>query len=181
MKRKRLDRDIWTSILSKDYVQRHVDDPLFTGIAALLTLHSVEPASVWQSPYGEVTVSESGMKWLQLLPDGEHYLLTAMIGKEGSIHVYYVDIIADSGMMEDGVAFFDDLYLDLVVYPNGNILIDDRDELRAALHSGVISNDLYELAQHTQNKLLNGLLADVHELNDLCLRHLAKMERWDTE
>lgn len=176
MKRKRLDRDIWTSITSKEYIQRDVHDSEFSGVVALLYLRAVTPPSVWQSPYGQITVCETGMKWFQFLPEGEHYLLTAMIDETNKINVIYIDIIANSGIQEDGVAFFDDLYLDLVVYPNGNILIDDREELNAALRSNDISKEQYDLAQQTQNKLLNGLLADVNLLRGFCLRYLVQFE-----
>ena len=116
------------------------------------------------------------MKWLEFLPKDENYLLTAMMDVNNKINVIYIDIIANSGIQEDGVAFFDDLYLDLVVYPNGNILIDDRDELKDALRSNAITQAQFDLAQQTQNKLLNGLLADVGLLRDFCLRYLKRLE-----
>lgn len=33
-----------------------------------------------------------------------------------------------------GTSYFDDLYLDFVVYPDGSVIIDDMDELEAALY-----------------------------------------------
>lgn len=33
----------------------------------------------------------------------------------------------------DGAPYFDDLYLDLVVYPDGTVIVDDMDELEEAL------------------------------------------------
>ena len=38
-------------------------------------------------------------------------------------------MIAEQGSDADGVPYFLDLYLDLVVYPNGEIKVDDMDEL----------------------------------------------------
>ena len=37
------------------------------------------------------------------------------------------------GIDADGIPYFDDLYLDLVVYPGGTIIVDDMDELEEAL------------------------------------------------
>lgn len=176
MKRKRLDRNIWTQIISKQYVQCNINDSEYSGIIALLYIEAVTQPSIWQSPYGKVKVCDTGMKWLQFLPKDEYYVLTAMISESNKINVIYVDIIANSGIADDGVAFFDDLYLDLVVYPNGNILIDDRDELITALKNNIITQNQYELAQQTQNKLLNGLLTDVNFLNDFCFRYLTILE-----
>ena len=40
-------------------------------------------------------------------------------------------MIAKQGIDYDGVPYFDDLYLDLVVYPDGTIVVDDMDELES--------------------------------------------------
>lgn len=181
MKRKRLDRDIWTSISSKQYIQRNVDECEYCGIISLLYMQAVTQPSIWQSPYGEVKVCDTGMKWLQFLPNNEHYLLTAMISESNKINAFYIDIIANSGICDDGVAFYDDLYLDIVVYSNGNILIDDRDELTAALRNNIITQPQYHLALQTQNKLINGLLKDVKSLEEFCLRYLKILDRLITE
>lgn len=61
------------------------------------------------------------------------------------------------------MAYIDDLYLDLVVYPDGTVLEDDMDELEEALRSGDISKELFELAIETCNKLKSGLLSDIGE------------------
>ncbi len=39
----------------------------------------------------------------------------------------------EQGYDEDGVPYFYDLYLDLVVYPDGTVIEDDMDELQEAL------------------------------------------------
>jgi len=77
--------------------------------------------------------------------------------------VWYIDMIAGQGKDIDGVAYIDDLYLDLVVYPDGTVLEDDMDELEEALRSGDISKELFELAIETCNKLKTGLLRDIEK------------------
>ena len=42
-------------------------------------------------------------------------------------------MIASQGIYVDVVPYFDDLYLDLVVYPDGTIIVDDMDELGEVL------------------------------------------------
>mgnify|MGYP003311197489 CR=1 FL=1 len=64
-------------------------------------------------------------------------------------------------MDKDGVPYFYDLYLDLVVYPDGTIIEDDMDELHNALTDGDITRQQFELALDTCNKLKNGLLSDI--------------------
>lgn len=41
MKRKRLDRDIWTSIVEKEYFQENINEPDFSGILSVLYLKKV--------------------------------------------------------------------------------------------------------------------------------------------
>lgn len=177
MKRKRLDRDIWTSITSKKYIQRQVKNKEFDGILSLLYIDEVSNVSRWNFPDKEITVCDRGMIWLQILPADEYYLITAMIDDQNEINLWYIDMIAGQGLDEDSVAFYDDLYLDLIVRPNGDIKIDDRDELEEALKENDITEEQYRLALSTKEKLQNGLLTDIPKLTDFCLRSMREMEQ----
>lgn len=70
-------------------------------------------------------------------------------------------MIADIGLGKDGVPYFDDLYLDLVVYPDGTIIEDDMDELEEALLVKDISKEQYSLAINTSIKLKEGILSNI--------------------
>lgn len=64
-------------------------------------------------------------------------------------------------------------YLDLIVYPDGSVVEDDRDELEEAMAQGIISRVQFDLANHTAQDLREGLLADITKLKqytELCLR-----------
>jgi hypothetical protein len=84
-----------------------------------------------------------------------------MMDEKGQILVWYIDMIARQGEDADGMPWFDDLYLDLVVYPDGEIFVDDRDELDEALRQKDITQEQYELALRTADELREGLLKDV--------------------
>ena len=81
-----------------------------------------------------------------------------MMNPENEVLVWYIDMIAGQGKDTDGVVYIDDLYLDLVVYPDGTVLEDDMDELEEALRNGDISQELFDLAIETCGRLKNGLL-----------------------
>lgn len=53
--------------------------------------------------------------------------------EENEILLWYIDMIAGQGIDIDDIPYFDDLYLDLIVYPDGSIIEDDRDELEQLL------------------------------------------------
>lgn len=70
-------------------------------------------------------------------------------------------MIAEQGIDSDGIPYFDDLYLDLVVYPDGTIKVDDMDELEEALSIKDITQEQFNLAISTSNKLKTGLLSNI--------------------
>lgn len=84
-----------------------------------------------------------------------------MMNDKCEIQVCYMDIIAEQGYDNDGVPYFYDLYLDLVVYPDGTIIEDDMDELQNALKNSDITQQQFDLALNTCDKLKNGLLSDI--------------------
>lgn len=86
-----------------------------------------------------------------------------MMNEKDEILLWYIDMIAGQGVDSDQIPYFDDCYLDLVVYPDGEIVEDDRDELENALQQKDITSQQYELALQTSEKLRNGLLSDVEE------------------
>ena len=49
----------------------------------------------------------------------------------------------------------------MVVYPNGDIIVDDKDELEEALKNGEITKLQYDRALTTSQKLQEGLLSNM--------------------
>lgn len=172
MKRKRLDRDIWTDILDKRYIQKDVNDNSYKGIVSILYIDKVKIPVAWEYPDTDITVCDDGMKWLQFIPSGKNFVITAMVNADNKINLWYIDMIAGYGMDDDGVAYFDDLYLDLVVRPNGDIKVDDMDELIEALEEKDIDKKLYNLALETKDYLISNVLCDINEFNKKCLQYI---------
>lgn len=134
MKRKRLDRAAWTTIIKKRYVQKKLPG----GVAAAVYLDEVSRVSTWKFKGYDMTVCEAGLIWLTYAPYSGESVMTAMIGAEGA-RLWYIDAAAGMGFFPDGVAWYDDAYLDLIITRRGDALIDDMDELEAAVKSGEIS------------------------------------------
>lgn len=70
-------------------------------------------------------------------------------------------MIAKQGVDVDGVPYFDDLYLDLVVYPDGTIIVDDMDELEEALSEKDITQEQFNLAIETSRRLQRDMLSNI--------------------
>ncbi len=171
MKRSRLTYDSWTCILSRDLIIKKLEAPGERGHLVLNRIKEVTEPQTWEFNGEDIVVCDKGIQWLSFLPQEDHYCITAMLDAEGEVIVWYIDMIASQGMDESGIPYFDDLYLDLVVYPDGTILVDDMDELEEAYESGDISKELYDLALKTSDKLQKGLLTSIDHFKAVTQRY----------
>ena len=186
MKRKRLDRDLWTDITRKRYVQRELIRPdalpEFAGIAALLYLDEVKKESRWDYPDGYAIVCGTGMRWLELMPYDRPWVLTAMIGPDGRLVEWYCDMTAGYDFDPDGVACFYDCWLDLIArpactsFPRGHLKVDDREELDEAFRNGECTREQVERVLSEAERLQSTLFADLPRLEEACLTLVREME-----
>lgn len=115
-----------------------------------------------------ITKLDKGYTILEYSPIDELYNVRAHINDKKEILEYYFDIILQrETRKEDGVdiPFYNDLYLDVIVYQKAAtksepfILLDDRDELKAALKEEKIDQEEYDLAY----KVANALMKEIKE------------------
>ncbi len=161
MYRCRLTYDEWKCIIKKDRIGRVVESSDFSGYVGILNITEVSEPQIWSYNGEEVMVCDKNYQWLTIMPEDDYYCITVMMNEKREVQVCYIDMIAEQGYDKDGVPYFYDLYLDLVVYPDGTIIEDDMDELHNALTDGDITRQQFELALDTCNKLKNGLLSDI--------------------
>jgi predicted RNA-binding protein associated with RNAse of E/G family len=164
MKRKSAARADWQRIVRRRFVVRRIDTAEYHGYVTLLRLDEVrEPMYV---SFGEerVCIVDNGYDWLQHFPDGEHFILLAAFDESGEVVQWYIDIIERMGLDEQGVPWYDDLYLDIVVAPNGETLLLDVDELDEALRQGKVNTGQYNFAWKQANALLDALETDLFRL-----------------
>lgn len=98
--------------------------------------------------------------------------------KKQNWKVCYIDMIDSQGYDDDNVPYFYDLYLDLVVYPNGDIIVDDMDELQEALKKGEITEMQYNRALTTSQKLQDGLLSNIEKFKSYISAMLSILESY---
>jgi len=167
MKRSRLTYDEWKCILDKRQKIKYIDNQNFSGYVSKIDILSVSEPQIWKFNGEDIVVCQNGYKWISILPKEDYYCITAMVNEQNHILLWYIDMIANQGIDADSVPYFDDLYLDLVVYPNGDIIEDDRDELEQAFSSGDITLQQFKLANVTSENLKNSLLNDIDTLKKL--------------
>lgn len=161
LKRSRLSYDEWKCIRSKELYGKRVNSDFFKGYIGLINMKEVSEIQIWKFNGENIKVCDKGLKWLSILPKDDSYCITAMMNEKDEILLWYIDMIAGQGVDIDGIPYFDDLYLDLVVYPDGTIIEDDMDELEEALFKKEITKKQFNLAIETSSRLKNGLLNDI--------------------
>lgn len=177
MKKKRLDRDQW-GFQGFPYYQMRVDMEEFHGLVGVIELSDGEYC-FWETPKaGKIPVCGKGMLWLQLIPDGQHRVITAKflpksrtvqgVKYSKTVSIWYVDVIDGWGYDEDRVAYFMDQYLDVIFDMEGDVVMDDRDELDAAYQSGELSEEQYRRAIAEGNAIIQELCADVEKTQVWC-------------
>lgn len=101
------------------------------------------------------TILGSGYRWVHYAPRDRRHALTVHLDPAGVPQQLYVDIGLSTGLDPDGIAFIEDLYLDVIalceVQPDGRWHITvteiiDVDELEDALREGHVTPAQYDLA-----------------------------------
>lgn len=162
----RLTYDEWKCIIAKDRIGRQVDLPQMKGYLGLLTINQVFKKQIWKHNEKDVIVCNNNYHWLSIMPENDFYCMTVMMDDNYEMQVCYIDMIDTQGYDSDGVPYFYDLYLDLVVYPDGDVIVDDLDELQEAFEKNVISKEQYECALKTADGLKRGLLHDIEKFKE---------------
>lgn len=170
LKRKFGDRAGWQRVISRDYNQIFLEAAEFKGYITILQIHKVKGPSYVNYDEKEVCIVDDGYMWLQHFPKNNHYSVTTMFNAEGEIVQWYIDICRENGI-EDGRPWMDDLFLDIVVLPTGEVHLKDADELEEALKHGHIDQFLYDLAWTEAKRLINLINGNQFELLMLAKDH----------
>ncbi|MCL2352234.1 MAG: DUF402 domain-containing protein [Firmicutes bacterium] len=109
-----------------------------------------------------------GYKWLVYQPTDENWALTALYGPNGELIQFYFDISRENFLDENGIPCRDDIFLDLVISPDGEALTKDMDELREALDKREITAGDYERALKTHDAIIGGKWNNTELLKEFC-------------
>ncbi|MEH7884343.1 DUF402 domain-containing protein [Bacillus sp. JJ1609] len=171
LKRRYGDRADWARVTERRFIQAYLDEDEFKGYVTYLNVLQVtEPLFV---QYGDkkVCIVDKGFTWLQHFPQEEQFSITTMFDSKGEIVQWYIDICYQNGI-ENERPWLDDLFLDIVVLPKGEIFQLDKDELEVAFVTKIIDQPLYELAR-SKAEVITGLI-EINEFHFLKLSEIHK-------
>ena len=193
MKRKRLNRDQW-GFSHFPYYQLRMDNDDFHGTVCIIQITGGDYA-YWEMPKaGRIAVRGEGMTWMELIPDGQKRVITvkyfpdwkhdperinypSFVNRQYQVSVWYVDVTDGVSTDEDGVLAYTDKYLDVIFSPEGDITVDDRDELDDALAAGNITDQQYKEALKECDTILKDLTEDIPGTEARCARIRKEAEK----
>ena len=169
LKRRFADARGHRNIIDKVYKNIKVNTEEFEGNISLLKINKVKNA--WFVDEENRCILNDRYSWLEIYPKNKNYCITAMYDENGKISEWYFDVARQLGV-ENGVPFEDDLFLDVVVVPDGRIHLLDEDELKEAYENNIISKDEFDMAYEIANKMLNIKEKDIERLREFSYKYL---------
>ncbi len=175
----------WIS-LNKRYANRHVTGKSqntlykinsvasneFTG--DICYYHFKEIINKITIPNGKC-ILDNGYKWIEFYDYNSKIKLTAIYDENSQIVEWYFDIARKIGK-ENDVPYEDDLYLDVVVTPTGEIILLDEDELQGAYNRLEVNKEEYDMAYNEANQLMKKLENNKNKLKEFTNRYLKEFQ-----
>lgn len=176
LKRKYANRAKWVRIIEKRYSQEFIVEADFKGHVALLCMDQVEKQLFAENTGEAVCIVGNGFQWLQYFPEDDHHSVTVIFDGQDHIVQWYIDISMQNGV-EKGIPYMDDLFLDLIVLPTGEVHEKDRDELEEALSKGEINREQYDLAYREFHRVLQKIKGGQFPYIKLAENHKKQLEK----
>lgn len=148
---------------------KYIQD-IYNGYASIIHIDKVNERLAFSVEGRELCLGDNGYIWLTFLPDNSNWCMSAMYDDTGNIIEWYFDITNKNGIDEQGNPYQDDLYLDVILLPDGTISKLDEDELENALNNGEITKQEFDMAYEVCDSLINEFLSVENKVNSFCER-----------
>lgn len=124
-----------------------------------------------------VVYIDNGYYIIEFTPLEQFYNARVFLDRNAEVIGYYFDISRGNGV-EENIPYYDDLYLDIIHCPADNdfTVIVDEDELLAALNTGKITREEFDLANEVCSKLFEEILANKNIFVNMDKKEL--IQRW---
>lgn len=149
-----------------EYSQKRVDEEFFKGYVALVKIKDVQNPLIVNDGEKDVCIKNNDYEWIEVYPDNEHYAVTIMFDNNDNLIQWYFDIAKEIGI-ENNIPYEDDLYVDIVITPNGRKEILDEEELMDALNKNEITQEDVELVYETVKLIEDKFVNNFSYLTDL--------------
>lgn len=173
IKRVRLTFDEWNKTVPKKEVNLFESEEIY---GAFINIIEVKKPQVWFCFDKKITVADNGYKWLVVLPKKDNYAITMYMDRNDVPRLWYIDLIDGIGVDADGIPFYNDMFLDLIVSDDGQVVEDDRDEFEKAYVDGIINNKQYQKVISVSEQLKQRISENQRWISEYC-RNIVEIYR----
>lgn len=145
-----------------------VDDKDFKGDIYYKFYDYVEHAMILDNG---VIIKDDNYKWLEFYKYGSNLKLTAVYDDKDNIIEWYFDYAREIGI-ENGIPYEDDLFLDVVLRPNGEVISLDEDELLEAYEDNDLTKEEYDNAFKVRDELISKIEFNAKGMKDFTNKYL---------
>lgn len=174
LKRRFADAREHKSITQTKCKNKYFNEGKFIGNISLLQIEQVKEN--WYVDKEKRCILAPNYTWLEIYKEGENFCITAIFNESKKIIEWYIDIAKKLGV-ENGVPYEDDLYLDVVIVPDGRKHLLDEDELQEAFEKGIINREEFDVAYRWANKLMQITEEDIEKLTEFSYKYLEILEK----
>ena len=150
------------------FLKNSVDDNSFNGD---ITYYNFKDSGIKVTVPSGYTVIDNNYKLLEFYDYSKKIKLSTFFNPKNEIIEWYFDIAVEIGK-ENDVLYEDDLYLDVLVKPDGKIKLLDEDELKNALDKFEITYEEYQMAYDEANKLIKMIDGKIEQLRSFTYKYL---------
>ena len=153
------------------FVSREIRLGDTSGLEAVYRVDEIrEPLRVFNG-HDWITVSDDGFTWYQLALRNRRVWLHASFNPAGVLVEIYCDITGGNIFDDPECPCFEDRYLDVVLTPDGELRVLDRDELDEALEQGKLTSEEHAQAVEDGAALYRDLEANKDEVLAFVRQH----------
>ncbi|MEG1254587.1 DUF402 domain-containing protein [Clostridium sp.] len=176
MKRRYADKSDWRRVLDREFKLKYIDNEELKGYISIIYMKEVREPLVIQTLGQDYCIADKNYSWLQYFPNDKNFVVTVMINEKGEVIQWYFDISEEYQLTDNGIPFYDDLFLDLVVLTTGEVIVLDENELDEALEEREISKEQHEVASSQCRSLEAWIKANNDKLNYLTKKYYDYMK-----
>ncbi len=117
-----------------------------------------------------------GYSWLEFYDYNSKFRLTAIYDDNGEIVEWYFDLSRQIGK-QDGYPYHEDWYLDVVLTPDGKIILLDEDEFDEAYRKFEMTEDEYHEGKRLVKDLMNRLEGKQDKIKEFTDKYLERVHK----
>lgn len=163
------------NVLAVEQKMLEIHESDFCGDVFLNHFRKVERPTLLENG---LCLIDTNYQWLQFYDYGSKVCLTAIYNEKNEIVEWYFDIARKIGK-ENGVPYEDDLYLDVVLKPNGEMVLLDENELKEAFGRKEMTKKEFDEAYEVAKNLMKKLQGNQDKVKNFTNQYLKKILEWE--